>query len=212
MAGPDDTDDNRKVKDLLDPAARAELERWFGLPSFEQVADGSAKLAPPPDDPAIAEYHKRVAEALAAVDPVLLAGYERRMELAGAMIKPVPPHVVPTIGLLDLAMIARTVADPRDYERSPDVEDHLSECTPQALLRDLHRPDLSFDKVFEIDPDAARRFDGISMVEQAMATDWRLRQFLPLAFHHGRIAFDELRAERRQPWAELKLPSRSVTE
>jgi hypothetical protein len=206
MAGPDDTNDNRKVKDLLDPATRAELERWFRMPSFEQVAEGA-------DDPALAEYRKRAAEALAAIDPVVLADYERRLELAAAMIPPTPPPpVVPNISRLDLSMIARTVAEPRDYTRSEMIEDDLRDCTPQALLRDLHRPDVTFDKVFEIDPDAAKRFDGTAVVEQAMATDWRLRRFPVLAHDDGRIAFEELRAERRQPWAALKLPNRTVTE
>jgi len=212
MAGPDDTDDNRKVKDLLDPATRAELERWFRIPSFEQVADGAAPAAEP-DDPALAEYRKRVAEALAAIDPEVLASYERRLELAGTIIKPEPPPpVVPNISRLDLSMIARTVAEPRDYTRSEMIEDDLRDCTPQALLRDLHRPDVIFDKVFEVDPDAAKRFDGTAVVEQAMATDWRLRQFPVLAHADGRTAFEELRAERRQPWAALKLPNRTVTE
>lgn len=217
MAGPDDNhgNDDRKVKDLLDPAMRAELERWFSLPSFEQVADRGVRPEPPADDPELEAFHKRSANALAAVDPVMLADYERRLEIAAAFIKPLPPHVEPSIGLLDLAMIARhhTIAEPRDYERSPMLEDDLRECTPQALLRDLHRADLSFDKVFEIsDPGAAQRFDGVAIVEQVMATDWRMRSFPPLAHDHGRTAFDELRAERRQPWAQLKLPRRTVTE
>lgn len=212
MAGPDDTDDNRKVKDLLDPATRAQLERWFQMPSFEQVADGAAP-APEPDDPALAEYRKRAAEALAAIDPGVLASYEHRLDLAATIIPPTPPPpVVPSISRLDLSMIARTVAEPRDYTRSEMIEDDLRDCTPQALLRDLHRPDVTFDKVFEIDPDAAKRFDGTAVVEQAMATDWRLRRFPVLAHDDGRIAFEELRAERRQPWALLKLPNRTVTE
>jgi hypothetical protein len=215
MAGNDDHQD-RKVKDLLDPAMRAELERWFTLPSFDQVAEQGGRVEPPPDDdPALVEFRKRAAEAVAAIDPVLLAAYERRLELGAGMIKPTPPHVEPSIGLLDLAMIARqnTIAEPRDYERSPMLEDDLRDCTPQALLRDLHRPDLSFDKVFEIlDPAAAQRLDGLAEVEQVMATDWRLRRFARLAHDDGRIAFDELRAYRRQPWAEIKLPGRTVTE
>src|SRR4051794_13445073 len=103
MAGNDDNED-RKVKDLLDPAMRAELERWFKLPSFEQAAE-QAVAEPSPDDPALAEFHKRAAEAVAAIDPVMLADYERRLELGATILKPMPPHVEPSIGLLDLAMI-----------------------------------------------------------------------------------------------------------
>jgi hypothetical protein len=217
MAGPDDNGntDDRKVKDLLDPATRAELERWFSLPSFEQVAERGVPPAAAPDDPELAEYRKRSADALAAVDPVLLAAYERRIEHWAGVIKPLPPRVESSIGLLDLAMIARqhAIAEPRDYERSPMLEEDLRACTPQALLRDLHRNDESFEKVFEIvDPGAAQRFDGAAQVGQIMATDWRMRQFPRLAHDDGRIAFDELRAQRRQPWADIKLPTRTVTE
>jgi len=216
MAGNDDSDD-RKVKDLLDPALRADLERWFTLPSFDQVTD-RAKPEPPPERPEVEALLKARANAIAAVDPGLLADHIQRMDAAAAMIVPLLPfelRVDPSIARMNLAMIDRqhTIAEPREYERSPDVEDDLSDRTPQALLRDLHRPELFFDKIFEmIDPGAAQRLDGVALVHDVMSTDWRMTVIPASATTLGNAALDELRAVRRQPWAEIKIPSRTVTE
>ncbi len=205
--------DDRKVKDLLDPATRAELERWFSVPSFEQLADRGVRPAPPPeeDNPEVAALLKARANALAAVDPALLGDHIRRMDLCAGMIKPLPPlesRADPTIASVNLDMIdrQRTIAEPREYERSSDIEDDLRDSAPQALLRDLHRPELDFDKVFElVDPAADQRLDGIAVATKMMATDWRARAFATFATELGRAAFDELRAVRRQPWAQIQI-------
>jgi len=218
MAGSDDTDD-RKVKDLLDPATRADLERWFTLPSYEQLAERGVKPTEPVaiDDPELVELRRRRAAALEAVDPRLLAEHDARMITAGDMIKPLPPleiQVDRSITSVDITKMDRqhTIAEPREYERNPTLEDDLKDCAPQALLRDLHRPELMFDKVFEIiDPGAEQRLDGMAVVAQMMATRWQQRSFATFAFAEARSALAELRAERRKPWAEIKIPNRTVT-
>jgi hypothetical protein len=217
MAGNDDSDD-RRVKDLLDPALRADLERWFTLPSFDQLADRKTKPEPPAERPEVEALLKARANAIAAVDPALLADHVQRMDAAAAMIVPLPPlelRVDPSIARMDLGMIDRhhTIAEPREYERSPDVEDDLADRTPQALLRDLHRPELMFDKVFEmIDPGADQRLDGVALVREMMSTDWRMTVVPASATALGTAALDELRAVRRLPWTEIKIPSRAVPE
>jgi hypothetical protein len=216
MAGNDDHDD-RKVKDLLDPATRADLERWFTLPSFEQLADRGVVPEPPAQNPEVEALLKARANALATIDPELLADHIRRMDLAAEMVKPLPPLEIradPSIARLDLSLVARrhTIAEPRDYERSSDIEDDLRDCTPQALLRDLHRPDLTFEKVFElIDPAAAQRLDGVALVEEMMATDWRMRTFPTFATELARTALAEVYEVRRRRWDQLELPPRAVT-
>jgi hypothetical protein len=210
--------DDRKVKDLLDPATRAELERWFSVPSFEQLADRGIRPEPSPEEnPEVAALLKARANALASVDPVLLDDHIRRMDLAAGMIKPLPPlesRADPTIARIDLGMVdrQRTVAEPREYERASDIEDDLRDCTPQALLRDLHRPELAFDKVFElVDPAADQRLDGGAVVHAMMSTDWRAPAFASFATELGRAAFEEIRAVRRQPWAQIQV-TKAVTE
>ncbi|MBC7978209.1 MAG: hypothetical protein H7138_24760 [Myxococcales bacterium] len=221
MARNEDNGDNddRKVKDLLDPATRAELERWFSVPSFEQLADRGVRPQPPREEdvPEVAALLKARANALASVDPALLGDHIRRMDLAAGMIKPLPPlelRADPTIASVNFDLIdrQRTIAEPRAYERSSDIEDDLRDCTPQALLRDLHRSELAFDKTFElVDPAADQRLDGIAVAHEMMATDWRAPAFATFATELGRTAFDELRAVRRQPWAQIQV-TKAVTE
>src|SRR5262245_58418063 len=69
-------DDEPRAKDLLtrkeaveelDPETKAQLERWFGLPSFQELEERGE----PEEDP----YHKKRREskdaAAAATDPIL---------------------------------------------------------------------------------------------------------------------------------------------
>jgi hypothetical protein len=222
-SGDDGGDDGRpadepKVKDLLDPATRAQLERWFSLPSFEQLADrGVVPAEPPPEDTEASEQLKRRAAAIEAADPTLLAEIAARAERSGDAIKPLPPLPSPTdrpIAQFDPAMAElRTIAEPRDYERAMWIEDDLKDCTPQALLRDLHRPELLFDKVFErFDPDAQARFNVRGIVTEVMTTRWQNLDFPLYATALARDALSEVRTTLHQPWADLQIPHRTEAE
>ncbi len=214
-----DNEDDKKVKDLIDAATRADLERWFSLPSFEQLADQGTKPAPPPEDPAFTAAEKRRAEAVAAIDPAFFEAYCRRIEPERDLIPTRPPielRVDREISLLDQAMIARqsAIAEPREVQRPDQLEEDLRTSTPQALLRDLHRPTFSFDKVFEmIDPVSELRIDVAARVTEAMTSTHGLP---PSAtdFREARQLFVELREARRRPWTELidQMPNRRVTE
>lgn len=215
MSDPDD----KKVKELLDAATRADLERWFGLPSYEELAERGVTPAPPPEDKdEFAAIHKRRADALAAVDPVLIEEIHRRADPARPLIKPMPPvtlRVDPEIALFDTAMLDRqySVAEPRDVERPGDLDDALGERTPQALLRDLHRPELDFEKVFErTDAIAEQRVDARAVTAEEMARSMKLPPPEPSGFQKGYVLMRELRAERQQPWINIEMPLRRVTE
>src|SRR5262245_45701839 len=85
MAPPDDSppDDDPKVKDLLDDATRADLERWFGLPSFTQLAEeGKPAAIPEQEDPEQVERRERREKAMAAVDPAIVDRHFRRYDVA----------------------------------------------------------------------------------------------------------------------------------
>src|SRR5262245_51748765 len=78
-------DDEPKVKDLLagasldsvvDAATQRELERWFQLPSFQEVAETTGD-----QHPEIAEVRERRARVSAEVDPVLLEMIRVRTEV-----------------------------------------------------------------------------------------------------------------------------------
>src|SRR2546423_4836982 len=137
---PDDPDD-KTVKQLIGEATRAELEKWFGLPSFSELAEQGAP--PPPDDPEMIAVRERREQALAAVDPALVARILDRTEVRAETLLQLEltldVRVDPDIALFDgsLAERAATIAEPREVEISEELRDDLKECVPQALLRDL---------------------------------------------------------------------------
>src|SRR5690242_1899728 len=115
-------EDDKKVKELIDEATRADLERWFALPSFQQLADeGKQAAAPPAEDPGVAEVQKRRAELLAEVDPRLLEAIYRRTEPPPDLVHLPPPlelRIDPDVAIFDEALLSRqsTIADPRYVE------------------------------------------------------------------------------------------------
>src|SRR5689334_7444755 len=111
-------DDDKTVKELIDAATRAELERWFGLPSFTQVEEERA--AAPAEDPDIVAVRERREKAIAAVDPAMVEWHRRRTDAPEDLIKFKPTievRVDPDVALLDHAMIERgSIAEPREVE------------------------------------------------------------------------------------------------
>jgi hypothetical protein len=219
MAGPEDPGQDRKVKDLIDAGTRGDLERWFGLPSFEQLADQGVAPPPPEHDPKEAERLKRRAEILAAADPAFVEAHRRRTTMLPGLVQftaTIEPRVVDDPLLFDESMLARQlfIAEPREYELPDDLPDDLRNATPQALLRDLHRPELDFDKTFELhDPVAELRVDAVAAVAEALA----FRGTMPdtgARHREARALLLEIRELRRRPWTELtvKMPNRRVTE
>lgn len=215
---PDNDDNDKKVKDLIDSGTQADLERWFGLPSFDQLAEhGVVPAAPPGEDPDFVERRKRQEAALAAIDPAWLAAFDHRMATLGDMVTPLPPldlRVDPGIARFDHAMVEQhgTIAEPREVERPPDLSDALAERTPQALLRDLHRPELDFYKAFErVDVIAEYRIDLAATITEVMTAPRQAPEVVA-PFRDCRALLLELRAERRQPWIHIEMPLRRVTE
>jgi hypothetical protein len=211
--------DDKRVKDLLDAGTRADLERWFGLPSFEQLAERGVQPAEPPaEDPEMLEVRRKRAAAIAAVDPALVEAHRKRTDPPEDLLKftaTLEVRVDPDLATIDLAMIEQQYAnvEPREVELPEDLRDDLHDCTPQALLRDLHRPELTFDKVFEIvDVIADHRVDVAARVAEAMRTRWSLRDFGPSPLQEARDLIKALRDDRHSPWTEIRMPGRTVTE
>lgn len=217
MATDDETDD-KTVKELIDAATRAELERWFGLPSFTQVAE--AKDAAPAEDPDVTAVRERRQKAIEAIDPALLEAHRRRIEPPEWLVRDrqtIELKVNPDVTLLDHSMIERgsTIAEPREVEISEELRDDMQDCTPQALLRDLHRPEFEFDKTFEvIDYAAENRIDVVGIVNEVMTATYKVTEGPPRIFHEGREILRELRTQRLEPWSPEQLaalPNRRVT-
>jgi hypothetical protein len=209
--------DDKKVKDLLDSTARAELERWFGLPSFEQLSERGVEPQPPPEDPEFAAIRKRRDDAIAAVDPRLLEAIHRRVEPTLPLIRPRPDvklNADPSIVRFNQEMLDRQagIAEPREVEPPYDLADALAERTPQALLRDLHRPETDFYKVFDrVDTLAEYREDVGATIASIMATSSKPPNG-PTPAAETFVQLREVRAERRLPWADLEKLLGRVTE
>jgi hypothetical protein len=212
-------DDDKRVKDLLDQATQADIERWFGLPSFQELAE-----QPPVEsgeDPEVAAVREQRAKAIAAVDPKLVESIIHRVEERPEQLLEFEPiidvHVDPSIALFDEKMAdnVATFAEPREVEISEELKDDLKECTPQALLRDLHRPELDFEKTFEVvDAAEEQRIDIVAEVATAMRTSWKLPPLSASPFVESRRLLAEARADRQKPWAQavIGMPNRTVQE
>ena len=209
-------DDDKTVKQMIDAATRAELERWFGLPSFERLADDGVVV----EDPEDALARERRARATAAVDPALLDAMHQRNEVRPSTLVKFTPLIDVTIktemGSFDHAMAERqlSVGEPREIEVPEELRDDMKDVAPQALLRDLHRPESSFDKQFELyDAAAEQRLDIVAEVAQAMATSWKLPPLDPTTpFEEQRRLLAADRAVRRRPWTEIPMRNRRVVE
>ena len=239
MAPNDGKDDPEKVKRLLawaaeksvgaatdadappiDAETRMQLEKWFGLPSYENLEErGLTPMAPPEElDPEIAVIQERRAKAIAAIDPGMLAAHRARVERCDTMMTfaaKIDVRVDPSVALLDLAMIERvgSIADPRELELSEELRDDLRDCTPQALLRDLHRVETDFEKQFEIiDMAAEQKLDPVAAVEEAMKFDLRLPRLDASPFTQGCVLVAEARALRSVAWTDIPMPNRRVKE
>jgi hypothetical protein len=212
MAPPDDTDDKKALDAIteLDPATRAELERWFGLPSFAELEEKEL----PTEDPSLIEARERREKAIAAVDPALLDEHQRRTTVPDDLLRfrtEIELRIDPEMPMIDFTRIdAATIAEPREIDVPEPLRDDLRDCTPQALLRDLHRPETDFQKVFEvIDFAAEGRIDASTEARTAMTTRWQANEELLLRpGTEARQILRDIRAEQREPWApKLKAES-----
>jgi hypothetical protein len=212
-------DDDKKVKDVLDAVTLAELQKWFSLPTFEQAAE--QQPAPREDDAELVASRERRDKALAAIDPALLDRImfriETRPETLLQFAATIDVQIDPEMAFFDQKMAdsVATFAEPREVEISDELKDDLRDCTPQALLRDLHRPETDFDKTFEIvDTAAEQRFDIVAEVASAMRTSWKLPPLDDSPWVQSRRLLDEVRADRKRPWVDAlkNMPNRRVRE
>jgi hypothetical protein len=206
-------DDDKRVKDMLGETNLADLQRWFGLPSFTELAE-QGKVAEVPEDP-YKEARERRERALAAVEPWFLAAIKHRHEYAWSLLEfeaTIDVKVRLDMELFDESMArSRATAEPREIERPEDIEENLAERTPQALLRDLHRVESYFEREYEVyDAEAHQRFNIVSEVAAMMATDLKLPPLENLPGADLRALTAESVEELTRPWNELPKRNRMV--
>jgi hypothetical protein len=214
---PDDEPRDPTVKDrladhsldeVIDEATQRELARWFGLPSFEQLADKGQRPMSADDDPEIIANRERKQKAMAAVDPALLEAIRQRTQLGHTLITfeaTLDVRVDPSVAKVDLGMIERlgALADPHERELPDDLQDDMRERAPQALLRDLHRPETDFQLAFEITEVVDQRLDIVAEVATAMTTRWQLPPVGRSPASEARALWADVRRIRAQPWPAL---------
>lgn len=189
------------LEEIVDPVTAAELERWFGLPSFQQVAEEPERFAAEQDETRIARDR-----ASAHVKPELLAAVQRRNEAPEAKFVATLEPVDTDLALFDATMLDHglVVADAREMEIPGSIHAALEENTPQALLRDLHRVESVFDKYLEIiDYGAEQRLDIVDAVRTAMATPSKLPPLDKLPAAATQRLIDEFRSVRSRRWDEV---------
>jgi hypothetical protein len=206
------------LEDVVDAATAAELERWFGLPSFQEVAEGAKPAAS--GDPDLLAVRERRDKAIAAVDPAFLSWCLGRTAGNQDLIKfrsTITLRIDPSVAMFDHVLDDRdfTMGEPREREVPEDIQDDLKDSAEQALLRDLHRPVLEFEKMFEV-IDMSQRMDVVADVAEAMATPLRLPPLGRSPYHEAADVLAELRSDRERPWPSMfaakPLPNRRVDE
>ena len=219
-------DDEPRAKDLLtrkeaveelDPETKAQLERWFGLPSFQELEErGEA----PEEDPYIKQRRESKAAAASATDPILTeALYARGAKFSRASTLRVfdPTRVAEVEIQIDASwfegLSGRT--ETRQYPIAQWLAGAMGEPTPQAVLRDLHRPESYFERQFYVDPSSGvPRVDARAAVKEVLASRPPaaevIGQPLPLTVARAKIA--EMEHAKRAPWSEIRTPNRRVQE
>jgi hypothetical protein len=189
----------------LDPATIAQLAAWFGAP-----AAGPAPA--PPETPAVADAATRRARALEAVDPGFVSALQSRWARGEALLRVTAPMSRPrrAPSKFDLAVWNLHLGDPpREVERPEDIGDTLKDPTPQAVLRDLHRPEQQWPRRFlprDLGLDVAglrtrARIDGILSTNYAVRIDDE-----PIPARIMAEQAESLRARLNAPWEDSYIP------
>ncbi len=203
----------RAGEDAIDPALASRLQAFFGEPQPAPAA--RPKWVPPPgwELPELSpeeerERERRLQETFAAVQGPLLERIQRRGERSATMVSPPEPPapvVDPSLVRFDLAGWRLGFAgEAREVQRADDLADALAESTPQAVLRDLHRPVFRFARRLVPQQLGSPEPPGAA-AREAMRQDYRVR--LEGLVDRGALA--ELKAGRRYwlrelPWAEAR--------
>jgi len=135
------SNDPPDLPDEIDPVLVERLMAWFG--DGPPIGEETSR-----EDPEMAEMRRVRERACAAAEPWLLERIENHLLRADdpLTLPPPPPSMIDlSLPKFDLARWGlRSVGEMREVEPPDELYDALRCCTPQALLRDLHRPVFHF--------------------------------------------------------------------
>ena len=152
--------------------------------------------------------------ALAAADLGLIDHVERHRREAGGLSQlperdPLPPRAPIARFDLDAWPIRRPGGEERELEPSEELRRAMSHRTPQAFLRDLHRPVQSFGSV-QLRRVPSPTSSGVALAQMktaitaAMSHSSRDDAVQPLATRLMEDGMRELRAILARPWADSR--------
>jgi hypothetical protein len=189
----------------LDPATIAQLAAWFGAP-----AAGNAAAAPEVERGQDAAARR--ARALAAVDPGFVSALHARWARGEALLRVTRPLARPrrAPSKFDLAVWNLHLGDaPREVELPEGIGDALREPTPQAILRDLHRPEQHWPKRL-LPEDLGVDVAGLrtrARIDEILSTNYSVRiDDEPIPARILADATADLRASLRAPWEDSFVP------
>lgn len=205
--------DSKSSMEDIDPALMARLEAWFAGPATGFPPPASEPVRVPPRASRAAPARTTQKAALDAVDPGLLERLESQGARSAAMIEPLTPPestLDPSIARFDFSVWGlQGIGEEREIERPEDVQFAVQDRTPQALLRDLHRPVRYYGDIYLRPLDLG--VDRFGLVSRAAITDLvygRRYTVNPDREPSGRRAMREGYAELRdilaQPWEQSK--------
>jgi len=195
----------------MDPATMMQLAKWFDLPSFAQVEEQEeAVRAAAETKSGTQKVLETRASAMANIEPWFLAALDGR-RAAGAALRQIPTRDT----RWDRRMLAFDESrippayQPDDYPEThvpPALIKDLKDCTPQAFLRDLHRPDKDFyirlEPAFE-DAGEPEAPDPMGPIRETIRTDYRVGVVAP-AVTTMASGIADLRTILARPWADSK--------
>ena len=200
-----------ELEEKLAPETIAQLAAWFGLPSFQELEEQRAgeAVVESERDVEIREMEDKIA---AVVDQALLARIESWRGAGDTMFDEIIPpelHLVDDIRASDGAFADRlgVVAEERSIERPRWVDEELSDNTPQAVLRDLYRPETTFAKYLRIGDPEPGFAEVLADIRTTATARYTVRPEPPIRDLIA-DAFAELRHWKAARWGELDLPRR----
>jgi hypothetical protein len=219
-----DPRDEKRVKDLvqpkgvergapLDAETIAHIVHWFGMPALEMAA----ATVPPPEHPGESipdRLSRRRDEAMAHVQPHMVARIEKhtgdadRVRRLGAPVETRPwERARMTMFRMENVPNIPTAENWPEWHLTPEVGQWLEQRAPQAMLRDLHRPETEYERRFQPPWDDVFQppdTNPFAAAREAIGTDHRNRQQVPPAVQTVDEASADLRAILDSPWPEAK--------
>ena len=198
------------IEAALDPQQLAELQSWFARPSRQVVEEEIARTKrvslgaglgdeyAEEMDADSAARKKRVAELATVITPEMYDCLERHERNAGRFRDLVPPAPVLDPSILAITVPTEeqiaTIGEPQFYTQPHDIEKDMEDAAPQAVLRDLYRPESEF----------ALQLVSQTDDEEQVVTDAHREVLAALAFRPERVAVLDSAAEARAAHAEFR--------